>query len=140
MQASVTGLEIPHHRKVQIKLEVAAECNITPFVAKQKVNRFLLLSVGNLLKADEPSLDISPNVLRWRVPVVYALPDRGIVGKVGELYVDADCFSSLWIHLENVANITRSLSANFILLFLRNAPPRILSEFVIIYRHVSESR
>jgi hypothetical protein len=40
--------------------------------------------------ADEPSLDISPNVLHWRVPVVYALPDRGIVGKVGELYVDVD--------------------------------------------------
>ena len=90
MQASVTGLEIPQHRKVQIKLEVAAECNITPFVARQKINRFLLLSVGNLLMADEPSLDISLNALRWRVPIVYALPDRGIVGKVGELYVDAD--------------------------------------------------
>jgi hypothetical protein len=24
------------------------------------------------------------------VPVVYALPDRGILGKVGELYVDVD--------------------------------------------------
>ena len=90
MQANITGLEIPKHRKVQIKLEVAAECNITPFVARQKVTRFLLLSVGNLLMVDEPSLDISPNALRWRVPVVYALPDRGIVGKVGELYVDAD--------------------------------------------------
>ena len=90
MQASVTDLEIPKHRKVQIKLEVAAECNITPFVARQKVNRFLLLSVGNLLMANEPSLDISPNGLSWRVPVVYALPDRGILGKVGELYVDAD--------------------------------------------------
>jgi hypothetical protein len=90
MQASITDLEIPQHRKVQIKLEVAAECNITPFVARQKVNRFLLLSVGNLLMADDPSLDISPNALRWRVPVVYALPDRGILGKVGELFVDAD--------------------------------------------------
>lgn len=90
MQASVTNLEIPQKRKVRIKLEVAAECNITPFIARQKVNRFLLLSVGNLLMADEPSLDISPNALSWRVPVVYALPDRGIVGKVGELYVDAD--------------------------------------------------
>ena len=90
MEASITGIEIPRHRKVQIKLEVAAECNITTFVACQKVNRFLLLSVGNLLMADEPSLDISPSALRWRVPVVYALPDRGIVGKVGELYVDAD--------------------------------------------------
>ena len=90
MQASVTDIEIPQHRKVQIKLEVAAECNITPFVARQKVNRFLLLSVGNLLMADEPSLDISPNTLSWRVPVVYALPERGILGKVGELCVDAD--------------------------------------------------
>jgi hypothetical protein len=90
MQASVTDLEIPKHRKVQIKLEVAAECNITPFVARQKANRFLLLSVGNLLMANEPSLDISQNALSWRVPVVYALPDRGILGKVGELYVDAD--------------------------------------------------
>ena len=90
MQANVTGLEIPQHRKVQIKLEIAAECNITPFVACQKVNRFLLLSVGNLLMADEASLEISPNALRWRVPVVYALPDRGILGKVGELYVDVD--------------------------------------------------
>ena len=90
MQASVTGLALPPHRKVHIKLEVDAECNITPFVAKQKINRFLLLSVGNLLMADEPSLDISPNALRWRVPVVYTLPDRGGVGQVGELYVDAD--------------------------------------------------
>jgi len=90
MQASITDIEIPQHRKVQIKLEIAAECNITPLVARQKVNRFLLSSVGNLLMADEPSLEISPNALRWRVPVMYALPDRGIVGKVGELYVDAD--------------------------------------------------
>ena len=90
MPASVTGVKIPQHRKVQIRLEVEAECNITPFVARQKVNRFLLLSVGNLLMADEPSLDISTDALWWRVPIVYALPDRGIIGKVGELYVDAD--------------------------------------------------
>ena len=40
--------------------------------------------------AHEPSLDISTGALWWRVPIVYALPDRGIIGKVGELYVDAD--------------------------------------------------
>ena len=79
----------PEHRKVFFKLEMSAEFNITPFVAQQKTNRFLLLNVGHLLKAGEPNL-VFANQVYWDVPVLYTLPDRGTVGEVGHILMDVD--------------------------------------------------
>ncbi|MFQ6119162.1 MAG: hypothetical protein ACE5KE_04645 [Methanosarcinales archaeon] len=70
-------------------LEIDSEFNITPIVAIQKANRYLITKVGNLLSAKEPELVVSDK-LYWRVPVIYALPSKGKLGKVGEIWIDAD--------------------------------------------------
>jgi hypothetical protein len=42
-----------------------------------------------LLYAEEPYLDFGERVC-WRVPVALTNPERGRVGSVGELWVDAE--------------------------------------------------
>lgn len=76
-------------KKVQFKVEVKGDLNITSFVACQRVDQRLFLQVGNLLQSGDPDLLVGENVLLWDVPVVYVLPDRGILGTVGHVLVDA---------------------------------------------------
>lgn len=75
--------------KVQFKIEVKGEINFTAFVARQQVNYYLQMNVGNLLFAGEPEVIVGEGLLQWDVPVVYALPDLGKLGVVGRFLVDA---------------------------------------------------
>lgn len=76
-------------KKVQFKVEVKGELNITSFIACQRVDQRLFLQVGNLLQSGDPDLLVGEGFLMWDVPVFYALPDRGILGAVGHVLVDA---------------------------------------------------
>jgi len=76
-------------KKVQFKVEVKGELNITSFIACQRVDQRLFLYVGNLLQSGEPDLLVGEDAVFWDVPVFYALPDRGILGHVGHVLVDA---------------------------------------------------
>ena len=82
-------IKIPKTKNIQFKFELQGEFNITSFVARQKVNRYLLLNTGNLIHAMEPDLVIGDE-LQWKVPVGYSLPDKGLLGRVGEIMVDAN--------------------------------------------------
>jgi len=82
-------MKIPKTRNIQFKFELHGEFNITSFVARQKVNRYLLLNTGNLIHAMEPDLVIGDE-LQWKVPVGYSLPDKGLLGRVGTIMVDAN--------------------------------------------------
>ena len=75
--------------KVQFKVEVKGEINFTAFVARQQVNYYLQMNVGNLLFAGEPDFIVGEGLLQWDVPVIYALPDLGKLGVVGRFLVDA---------------------------------------------------
>jgi hypothetical protein len=74
--------------QVDIQLHVSAQVNITPFVARQKINVLMLDQVGNLLHGGEPELLVSEK-LYWRVPALLSTPRRGLVGQVGAIRVDA---------------------------------------------------
>lgn len=87
MKASISSLPTTSQAAVKLQLDVTADLNITPFVAQQQVNQFLLERVGNYLSAGEPELVIDER-LYWRVPVIYALPRRGKLGQVGTCIVD----------------------------------------------------
>jgi hypothetical protein len=76
-------------KKVTFKVEIKGELNITAFVASQRVDNYLFTNIGNLLQAGEPDLFVDNGVVLWDVPVLYSLPDRGSLGKVGHLLVDA---------------------------------------------------
>jgi len=76
-------------RKVTFKVEIKGELNITAFVARQRVNRYLLMYIGNLLHAGEPELLVGECLTQWDVPIVYSLPSYGELGIVGHFLVDA---------------------------------------------------
>ena len=82
------AVKIPEKAGLSIKVEFFAKANITPFVAKQEVDDFLLNQVGNLLHAEQPELLVDAMGIFWRVPVAYTLPSLGKLGTVGYLLVD----------------------------------------------------
>jgi hypothetical protein len=88
MNAKLSGISVPTGASVDIHIHVTAPVNITPYVARQKVTGFVILEVGDLLGADQPELIVGDR-LCWSVPVVLYSPNRGAVGKVGEILVDA---------------------------------------------------
>jgi len=88
-QATLTGWMPAGQSKVDVKIEVTSQINVSAFVARQKANRFLIAQVGDQLCAGEPELVVGA-ALRWRVPAQYAPSRRGVLGVVGHLLIDAD--------------------------------------------------
>jgi len=88
-QVTVTGLDLPATGRVNIRIEISAEVNVSAFVARQKANRFLIMQAGDQLGASAPELVVGPT-LHWRVPVQYAPSRCGPLGIVGHLLVDAE--------------------------------------------------
>lgn len=84
-EAMLTSLQ---GSQVDINIHVTATMNITPFVARQKVNVTLLDRVGTGLLAGQPVLMAAEGQLRWRVPVNLALPGRGRLDQVGAVDVN----------------------------------------------------
>jgi len=75
--------------KIKINIELSSEINISPFIARQKANVFLLTHLGNLLWADEPKLSIIDQRILWKIPVMYTIP-RHAVKQVAELAMDVN--------------------------------------------------
>jgi hypothetical protein len=88
MTVHLPGLTPPQGASVAIRIELTAQVNITPFVARQKVTGFVILEIGDRMRGDQPELVVGDR-LCWSVPVVLTSPSRGVVGKVGEILVDA---------------------------------------------------
>jgi hypothetical protein len=86
--ATLQGLSPPQGATVAIHIDVTAPLNITPFVARQSVTQFVLQEVSSQLRGEPPDLHVGTR-LCWSVPVVLTSPARGVVGRVGEILVDA---------------------------------------------------
>ena len=80
--------DLQEHQSVRLQI-VPPRVQISAETARRKVNRFLLDQVSYLLGAKHPEL-IRETQLVWRVPVVLAYPDRGVIGQVGTVDVDAE--------------------------------------------------
>lgn len=72
---------------IRLNIEETAP-QITATTARQRVNRFVISEIGNLLYSGEPSLILAEH-LYWQVPILLAYPETGPVGQVGSLAVDA---------------------------------------------------
>jgi hypothetical protein len=88
MAVKVPGLDFPAGATVDIRIEMTAQANITAFVARQKVTQFVVTQISSQLCGEAPDLHVGER-LCWSVPVVLTSPARGVLGRVGEILVDA---------------------------------------------------
>ena len=90
METTMAGVVVaaPSGSRVAVRIEISSDFNVTAVAARQKANRYLLMTLGDQLHAGEPELMIGER-LWWRVPVLLSLSQGGYLGKVGELQVDA---------------------------------------------------
>ena len=88
MAVNLQGSSLPQGATVAIRIELTAQANITPFVARQRVTQFVVTEISSQLRGDTPDLNVGER-LCWSVPVVLTSPSRGVVGRVGEILVDA---------------------------------------------------
>jgi len=89
MKATLEKWPAPHGAKVQIKVEVTADIHISAETAQEIADDFLLMEVGDLLSAGDPSLRAAER-LSWEVPILLRDAVQGNLGEVGRLLVDAE--------------------------------------------------
>jgi hypothetical protein len=89
MTVNLQGTATPAGATVSVRIEITAQANITPFVARQKVTQLVVTEISSQLRGDTPDLNVGDR-LCWSVPVVLTSPARGTVGRVGEIRVDAE--------------------------------------------------
>ncbi len=82
-------MHLPLQPKLKYSFTFEGELNISPYVAKQKANYFLVMRVGNLVMSAEPNLEFHEQGAWWRVPAILTNPEQGHVGKIGDVVVDA---------------------------------------------------
>lgn len=70
-------------KKSRIRKVVSAES------IQSKVNEYLVRKVGTGFVAGEPEMISSVEGILWRVPVFLAYPRKGVVGRVGDFFLDA---------------------------------------------------
>lgn len=88
MTAAFPGFSVPDPVTVDISIRVSGQIAVGSLAARQKVNRFVVSQIGNLLCAGEPELVVDQR-FHWRVPVLSTMPGKGELGQVGEINVDA---------------------------------------------------
>jgi hypothetical protein len=85
----LTGLATAAQEPPEKVLEILVTHGINGEIARRRADQFLLRKVGDLLYAEEPSLHFGERVC-WKVPVALTNPERGRVGTIGELRIDAE--------------------------------------------------
>jgi hypothetical protein len=85
------NLPLPTESTLDINIRVTQPLNITSFSARQRVTQYVMPELSTQLGGDTPELTVGERVY-WSVPVVFTLPGRGVLGRVGTLRVDARIF------------------------------------------------
>src|SRR5947199_10175535 len=88
MITHLPGLPLPTESTLDINIRVTQPLNITSFSARQRVTQHVMHALSTQLGADTPELTVGERVY-WSVPVVFTLPGKGVLGRVGTLRVDA---------------------------------------------------
>ena len=88
MITHLPGLALPTDSALDITIRVTQPLNITSFSARQRVTQYLIQELSTQLGGDTPELTVGERVY-WSVPVVFTLPGKGVLGRVGTLRIDA---------------------------------------------------
>jgi hypothetical protein len=85
---TLTGEGVKDLNQLNVHISVEATVNVDAKSARRRVTAWLASEVGNMLIAGEPRLVISENTV-WRLPALLTSSERGIIGEVGCVDVDA---------------------------------------------------
>jgi hypothetical protein len=88
MITHLPGISLPTESNLDITIQVTQPLNITSFSARQRVTQYVMEQLSTQLGGDTPELTVSERVY-WLVPVVFTLPGKGVLGRIGTLRVDA---------------------------------------------------
>lgn len=88
MNAHLQGMPLPADSVLDINIRVTQPLNVTAFSARQRVTQYVMQELSTQLGGDSPDLTVGERV-HWSVPVVFTLPGKGVLGRVGTLRVDA---------------------------------------------------
>lgn len=88
MITHLPGMSLPTDSTLDINIRVTQLLNITSFSARQRVTQYVMHQLSTQLGGDTPELTVGERVY-WSVPVVFTLPGKGVIGRVGMLRVDA---------------------------------------------------
>lgn len=88
MITHLPGMSLPTESNLDINIRVSQPLNITSFSARQRVTQYVMLELSTQLGGDTPELTVGERVY-WSVPVLFTLPGKGVLGRVGTLRVDA---------------------------------------------------
>lgn len=88
MTTHLPNLSLPTESTLDITIRVTQPLNITAFSARQRVTQHVACELSTQLCGDTPELTVGERVY-WSVPVVFTLPGKGVLGRVGTLRVDA---------------------------------------------------
>jgi hypothetical protein len=88
MIAHLPGLSLPAESTLEITIKVTQPLNVTAFSARQQVTQYVMRELSTQLGGDTPELTVGERVY-WSVPVVFTLPGKGVLGRVGTLRIDA---------------------------------------------------
>ena len=106
MTVAFSAMSLPDPVTVDINISISGQIAVGSLAARQKVNRFVVSQIGNLLCAGEPELLVDQR-FRWRVPVRLTMPGKGELGQVGEINVDAQT-GEIDAHESVIASIERN--------------------------------
>jgi hypothetical protein len=79
--------KLPPYAQLEIDIRLTAPIHVTALEARRRVSRLVISELGNLLHGGDATLVVGERI-SWRVPVLLAYPDRGVVGQVGDIDVD----------------------------------------------------
>jgi hypothetical protein len=88
MNTHLQGLQLPPESVLDINIRVTQPLNVTALSARQRVTQYVMQELSTQLGGDTPDLTVGERVY-WSVPVVFTLPGKGVLGRVGTLRVDA---------------------------------------------------
>src|SRR5882672_1568513 len=88
MTTHFSAVSLPANSTLDINIRVTQPLNVTAFSAQQRVTQYVMQHLSTQLGADTPELTVGERVY-WSVPVVFTLPGKGVLGRVGMLQVDA---------------------------------------------------
>jgi hypothetical protein len=88
MDTHLPNMLFPTGSTLDISIRVTQPLNVTSFSARQRVTQHVMHELSTQFGGDTPELTVGERVY-WSVPVVFTLPGKGVLGRVGMLRIDA---------------------------------------------------